>query len=290
MAIPVAQAGMEPPEGLDRIGADQLLHALGLVRKAQIHDLATTLGDGMPQGPRDTFYGFRLTQFHIPRCIATNDKPPADWAMDVITASPHLGTHVDGLMHWQSNGLTFGGHDAREVYSDHGWSSHGMECSRPIIGRGILLDVARSRGEPCVPPGYEINVEDLRQCLATEAVAITPGDIVLVRTGWLAARYESDPEAYFASNPGVGPEAAIWLAEQGMSVLGTDTSGTEVIPLPDPHRTTHVEMLVKRGIHLIEILDLESIARDRIYESLFVGLPLKIAGATGSWLRPVAIA
>jgi kynurenine formamidase len=290
VGIPVAETVREPAEGLDRIGADELRYALGLVRTAQIHDLATTLGDAMPQGPRDTFYGFRLTQFHIPRCIATNEKPPADWAMDVVTASPHLGTHVDGLMHWQSNGVTFGGHDAREVYSDHGWTSHGMEQSRPIIGRGILLDVASARGVSCVPPGYEISVADLKRCLAAQSLVIRRGDIVLVRTGWLAALYESDPEAYFASNPGVGPEAAIWLADQGMSVLGTDTSGTEVIPFPDPARTTHVEMLVKRGIHLIEILDLESIARERIYESLFVGLPLKIAGATGSWLRPVAIA
>ena len=285
----LVQAGQEPAQGLDNIGPEQLRQALDLVRTGTVHDLATTLGDGMPQGPRETFFGFRVTQFHLPRCIATNEKPPADWAMDVITASPHLGTHIDGLMHWQSKGETFGGHDAREVFGDHGWTRHGMETSRPIIGRAVLLDVAVSKGLACLPDRYEITPQDLDVCLAAQASSLQRGDIVLVRTGWFATYYEIDPEAYFASNPGVGPDAAICLAEAGVAVIGTDTSGTEVIPVLDPERTTHVEMLVKRGVHLIEILDLESLARERAYESLFVGLPLKIAGATGSWLRPVAI-
>jgi kynurenine formamidase len=74
-----------------------------------------------------------------------------------------------------------------------------------------------------------------------------------------------------------------------MALLGSDTSGTEVTPMPDLDCTTHVAMLVERGIHLIEIMDLEAIARDRVYEFLFIALPLRITGGTGSWLRPVAI-
>ena len=74
-----------------------------------------------------------------------------------------------------------------------------------------------------------------------------------------------------------------------MRLLGSDTSGTEVTPMPDPDRTTHVAMLVDRGVHLIEIMDLEEIARERAYAFLFVALPLRIAGGTGSWLRPIAI-
>jgi kynurenine formamidase len=112
---------------------------------------------------------------------------------------------------------------------------------------------------------------------------------VLVRTGWLKAWYGSGSDTYFASQPGVGPDAALWLYERGMALLGTDTSGTEALPWPDPARTTHVEMLVKRGVHLIEIMDLESVADEQRYEFLFLCLPLRISGATGSWLRPVAV-
>jgi kynurenine formamidase len=74
-----------------------------------------------------------------------------------------------------------------------------------------------------------------------------------------------------------------------MALLGTDTSGTEVIPMPDPERTTHGVMLVERGVHLIEIMDLEAVADERRYEFLFICLPLRITGATGSWLRAIAV-
>ena len=110
-----------------------------------------------------------------------------------------------------------------------------------------------------------------------------------MRTGWFAAFYGTDPDTYFRSQPGVGPEAGLWLYERGMSVLGTDTSGTEVIPMPDFENTTHVRLLVERGVHLLEIVDLESIARDALTEFLFIALPLRIKGGTGSWLRPIAI-
>jgi kynurenine formamidase len=285
----ILEADHEPEQGLDRIGPDQLLDALAIAKVGKIHELATQLGDDMPQGPRDVFYGFRVTQFHVPQCVVTAERPPADWSTELITAAIHLGTHVDGLMHWQSQGRTFGGHEAREVFGDHGWTAHGMETSRPIIGRGVLLDIPAAKRIPCLPPEYEITQRDLEQCLAVEGTSIRSGDIALVRTGWFATKYETDPAAYFASNPGVGPDAAIWLYDLGISVLGTDTSGTEVIPFPNLARTTHVELLVKRGVHLIEVLDLEAIARDRVYEFLFVGLPLRINGGTGSWLRPVAI-
>ena len=51
----------------------------------------------------------------------------------------------------------------------------------------------------------------------------------------------------------------------------------------------HVHMLVEKGIHLLEIADLEELGRTRTYEFLFVALPLKIRGGTGSPVRPVAI-
>jgi kynurenine formamidase len=112
---------------------------------------------------------------------------------------------------------------------------------------------------------------------------------VLIRTGWFAAWYRTNPAVYFDSQPGVGPDAALWLYDRGMALLGTDTSGTEVIPMPDKERTTHGVMLVERGVHLIEIMDLEAVAAERIHEFCFVCLPLRITGATGSWLRPIAI-
>ena len=243
----------------------------------------------MPQGSPDAFYGFRVTQYRTPKALTSGASPGFDFSMDVITASPHLGTHVDGLAHISCHGRMFGGHQLADVYGDFGWAANGMEHSRPVIGRGVLIDIARARGVEHLPDRYEITPDDVQAALRAQGTEIRRGDSVLVRTGWMKAWYESDADTYFASQPGVGPDASLWLYDQGMVMLGTDTSGTEVIPMPDPERTTHGVMLVERGVHLIEIMDLESVAQEELYEFLFICLPLRIHGATGSWIRAVAV-
>jgi kynurenine formamidase len=284
-------AGTAPSDmgGLGRVGRRELLEALGKVQEGRIYELATELGEDMPQGPSDTFYGFRLTPYRTPKCLTGRKDVAFDFSMEVITASPHLGTHIDGLAHIQSHGRIYGGHRVGEVYSDSGWLANGMEHSRPIIGRGILLDVAAAKGVAHLPDSYEITPDDLVETAQTQGSEVRSGDVVLVRTGWLEATYDSDPAAFFRSQPGVGPDAGVWLYERGMSVLGTDTSGTEPKPMPDPERSTHCALLVDRGVHLIEIMRLENIARDQIFEFLFIALPLRIKGGTGSWVRPVAL-
>jgi kynurenine formamidase len=282
-------AGADAPLGMDRVGPKELLGSLRLPSQGRIYELSTEFGRDMPQGPADSFYGFRVTQYRTPKSLSSNDSPGFDFSMEVIAASPHVGTHVDGLAHIQSHGLTYGGHHVRDVYGDFGWKANGMENSIPLIGRGVLLDVAAALEVEHLPDLYAVTQADLERTLAAQHTELRRGDVVLVRTGWFAKWYRSDPETYFRSQPGVGPEAGVWLYDHGMSVLGTDTSGTEVIPMPNMENTTHVRLLVERGVHLIEIMDLEAVARDRVREFLFMALPLRIRGGTGSWVRPVAV-
>lgn len=270
-------------------GGAELLAALALPTRGVVYELGTELGTAMPQGPRETFGGFRLTPYRTPKSLTSPARPGFDFSMEVITGSPHLGTHFDGLAHIQSHGRTHGGHAVAEVFDDFGWRVNGLEHARPVVARGILLDVPRALGVECLPDRHEITPADLERTLAAQGTALRRGDVVLVRTGWFAAHYRTDPDAYFASEPGVGPDAAIWLHERGMALLGTDTSGTEVTPMPNPDRTTHVALLVERGVHLIEIMDLEALAGAGEDAFLFVALPLRITGGTGSWLRPIAI-
>lgn len=275
--------------GLDRLGANEVLAALAGVSEGRVLELSTTFGRDMPQGSPDAFYGFRVTQYRTPKALTSRASPGFDFSMDVITASPHLGTHVDGLAHISCHGRMFGGHELDDVYTDFGWTENGMETSRPVVGRGVLLDIARAKGVDHLPDRYEVTPADVEATLVAQGTEIRAGDSVLVRTGWFKAWYATDSETYFASQPGVGPDAALWLYERGMALLGTDTSGTEVIPMPDPERTTHGVMLVERGVHLIEIMDLESVAEADAFEFLFICLPLRITGATGSWVRAVAV-
>jgi len=138
-----------------------------------------------------------------------------------------------------------------------------------------------------VPDGYEVTADDL-QAACRAAAEVRMGDIVLARTGKIRDFFANAP-TYGSAEPGVGPAGAIWLYERGMAVLGADCTGIEPLPFPDPARTTHRAMLVERGVHLVENLYLDELAADGVAEALFVCLPLKIIGATGSWVRPVAI-
>jgi kynurenine formamidase len=280
----------QPPTtapGLDRIGTRQRLDAIHGVRTGKVYDLGTEYGHGIPQGAPDTFPGFRLTPYRTPRGLTADAGPDFDFSMELIVASPHHGSHIDGLAHISSEGRQFGGHAIADIYGDFGWTKNGIETTPPILGRGVLLDMPRAMGVDQLPADLDLQPEDLEACLDSQKTELRSGDTVLIRTGKFAADFHARPDEYFAHAPGVGPDAAIWLYDRGMALLGTDTGGTEAFV--DVTHTTHKVLLVERGVQILEVLDLEELARDQVTEFLFICLPLKISGATGSWVRPVAV-
>jgi kynurenine formamidase len=123
-------------------------------------------------------------------------------------------------------------------------------------------NVARTLGSERLPDRYEITIEDVQRTLAANKQTIAQGDIVMIRTGKIL-QY-GDPDAFLAEEPGVAREAAIWMYEQGMAVLGTDTTGVEPVPLKDAGKTTRHAMLVDRGVHLIENLFPEELAANSV--------------------------
>jgi kynurenine formamidase len=258
---------------------------MDLVRLGRVYDLGLELNSSVPQGPSDAFapFSFQWTKLPDP----DRDDGAFQFAAESVCGTPHIGTHIDGLMHVTSGTMVFGGCEFAEVFSDNGLTRDGIETVLPIITRAVILDLAGLRGRP-LPDGYEITVSDLRDACAAQHVAVRRGDAVLVRTAKVR-QYGVDNDAYQHSQPGVGRDASVWLFDQGMAVLGTDTTSTEPVPFLDPMHTTHQAMLVERGVHLVENLDLDAVTHDRVVEALFVCLPLRITGATGSWVRPVAV-
>lgn len=273
---------------LKRIGNEEVLNACRLVERGRVYDLGMDIGPEIPHGPRDTFGAIRLTPYRTPRGLREPEFDGHDFSMELIQGSPHLSSHIDGLTHIQARGCVHGGVPIRDAYGDFGWRVLGMETVPPIVTRGLLLDVPAARGVDRLADGEEVRVADLERCLEREGLELRGGEAVLVRTGKLAD-YAGEGQAYFAAQPGVGVEAGVWLHERGMALLGTDTSGTEPIPFPDERRTVHRALLVERGVHLMEILNLDEIAHAGVHEFLFVCLPLRIVGGTGSWVRPVAV-
>jgi kynurenine formamidase len=268
---------------LSRISAQTVRSALGVPQGGHVWDLGLELNSRIPHNA--AFVRFTLAFTHTPE--GTGAASPFQFCAEAIGGCLHVGTHIDALIHVQAEDRIFGGALAREARGDGGWRQHGMETVPPIVGRGVVLDIPALLGLPRLADGYEITVVDIQAELQRSRQRIATGDIVIVRTGKI--QDFGDEAAFQAAEPGVGRDAAIWLYEQGMSVLGTDTTGTEPLPFKDAALTTHRAMLVERGVHLIENLFLEDVAAAGVRDGLFVGLPLRITGATGSWLRPILV-
>jgi kynurenine formamidase len=253
-----------------------LLH---LLTSAKVHDLAQPYFTGMPHHPSHPPFLFSLVKSHG-EYLGPNG---ASSASDAIALGSHVGTHIDALCHFSCGGKLHGGAPAagRQSYGG-GLREFSIDTVPPILRRGVLLDIA---GPTPLPDDFEITPAHLEQ--ASRGIAIGRGDIVLLRTGW--ANYFRDPGKFISQVHGPGPAiaGAEWLSARGIFAAGSDTVAFEKVP--DPAMPVHVHLLVENGIHIIECLNLEELARAAVREFLFVALPLKIEGATASPIRPVAV-
>ncbi len=280
---------------------DQVVKAAALIREGRLIPLAAARFTGMPLFPGHP--PFQVLNAVSPRGIRAGKRTPwgpvndagLGYMAEYVMGTSHSGAHIDALahmtvgedMHW------YGGGSADEHLTDHG-PNHG-DASRlpPIFTRGVLLDAAGYRGVDHLQAGEPIDAAELAAICEAQAVEVRPWDVVCIRTGYMSLW--PDGEA-MAANKTAGPDisAARWLLERGVIATGTDTETYEVQPAPDPGpsgnpQPVHTLLLIEHGVYLMESLDLEELARQAIYEFAFVALPLKIKGATGSMIDPVAV-
>jgi kynurenine formamidase len=214
-------------------------------------------------------------------------------ANELFTMGGHTGTHMDALCHVSLDGRLHGGADAAEAARGGRFNRLGMETVAPVVCRGVLLDVAGVLGGGSLQAGRPVTEADLEECGRRQGVEVREGDAVLVRSGWPAGRW-SDPVAFLGHDSGVpGPDlsAARWLSSRGVRVTGADTIAYEWLAPGAGHSRlpVHVHLLVESGIHIIEVMDLEGLAEAGVHEFRFVCAPLKLVGATGSPVRPLAM-
>lgn len=258
------------------------------LQDARVYDLAQPYFIGMPHYPTHPPFLFSLTKKHGDLVLDGGISSAAD----AITFGGHVGTHIDALCHFSCGGQLYGGVNAysNQSYGD-GVSRLSVDTIAPIVRRGILLDVAGYLGVEALPVDFEITAAHLAEVAARQKVEVRAKDVVLLRTGW--AQYFDNPVRFITggsgaqpAGPGPGLAAARWLSEHGIFSAGSDTVAFEKVPSGMP---VHVHLLVESGIHIIEMLSLEELARDRAYEFTFIAAPLKIRGGTGSPIRPLAI-
>ena len=254
----------------------------------EVFDLAQPLMSETPSSPNHP--GFKMGLIRRHGDMVREDGSSA--ANELIVTGGHVGTHVDALAHVSYEGKLHGGFSAQDSQSGGRFSEHGIDAMEPIVCRGVLLDVAGLQGANVLTEGYGITAEDLAAAAEKADVEVREGDAVLIRSGW--SRNFEDSEVFLGHETGVpGPteEAARWIAERGVRATGGESIAYEQIKPEIGHKLlpVHRLLLVEHGIHIIEVMNLESLAAAGVYEFVFVLAPLKIVGGTGSPVRPLAV-
>ena len=255
---------------------------LEAVEAATIFDLEQLRYAGAPSHPAH-MPGFN---YFLHRHHARGAPEARTGASGIIVTPEHSGTHIDALAHQAENLTLYGGvHVDEGVQTSAGFKKLGIETMAPLVSRGVLLDVA---GERRLDPEYPITAADLERA---ERAEVRAGDAVLVRTGYGALW--SKPDEYLRA-AGVSAAGSRWLIDKKVGAVGADNMAFDVMGPADPELKVtlpgHLLLLVRSGIPIIENVNLEELAAAGVEEFLFVCLPLKMRGATGSPVRPIAIA
>jgi kynurenine formamidase len=277
--------GDEDQRGTANLLSDAgVLAAAGLVRGGRVYSLAAPLSPDGPNLPtrRPTWHVVTQRQR-----ASGGDDMSAD---DVVMLHTHGTTHIDALCHIFVGDTLYNGHPASSL-SPYGATRCGIQHVGPIVARGVLLDIATHRDRPRLDGGEPITPDDLDACARAQGVEIQPGDVVLVRTGWwqLFNGGSDARSAFYASEPGPTGDCGQWFHDRDIVALGADNPAVEVVaswtdPLP-----LHRAVIWGCGGYLMEFLDLEALAADRVYEFMFVATPLRLQGGVGSPIVPIAV-
>jgi kynurenine formamidase len=284
----------------DQIGAANLLTqerrlaALRSVREGRMFDVSHVIGTDAPfMAPNQTPYllsiwaSWRDSIRRRRKAGAIND---AGSNVERMEMTAHVGTHIDALGHFSIGEHLYNGLSAAEVVTDWGLDRLGIEQMPPMVTRGVLLDLAGRDGGDFLQPGRVVTPDELARAADDARIAVEPGDIVLIRTGW-GRFFGVDNRRYLEGEPGIDVAAARWLTERGAVAIGCDNMAVEVLPNPDPRlmMPVHQHALAEAGVHLIENLALDELAAAGAASFCFILLATKYRGATGCPVRPIAL-
>ena len=269
----------------NRLTPAKVLSSAKLITAGEVYELGRAYEQGMP------LFGTRHYSLRVPVMSGPLGDNDVTWHMSVISGQMgQISTQFDGLGHIGIGDLSYNGLSRHDFVTPEGLTSLGVEEVDPIVTRGVLIDVAAYKGVELLDGGYEITAADLRGALDRQDMQISSGDVALIHTGW-GSLWMTDNDRFNANAPGIGMEAAQFLVDQEIVMVGSDTWGTEVLPNPDPSQVfpVHQLLIAKHGIFNMENLATELLVEDQAYEFLFVYAPLPLKGAPGAPGNPVAI-
>lgn len=266
---------------------EMVLRATKLIRTGQVFELAEILSPD----PKESYLNAgRQYSIYTKPAMPEKDARVENEEL-IVSELGQIGTQIDAFAHqmYGEQGSFYNCFKQKDIAGRNGFKKLGVENFGTLMSRGVLIDVAALKGVDMLEGGYVITTGDLQQALAKENMKLQPGDVAVINTGWgrLIGR---DNDRYNKTSPGIGVAAAEWLAHQDPMLVAADNCCVEVRPSePGYQLPVHGLMLIQYGVILLENLKLEELAASRTYEFAFIVQPLKLKGATGSTVVPIAI-
>lgn len=285
---------------LNHIKPEDIVNAAKLIRRGKVFSLGLNFDE---HGPQNGLWGKRFNPIHtmlesgVDAVAGRQDAIGIRYADDMVSMPLQCGTQWDALGHVFFGEKMWNGYDARLVDSN-GAHKNGIQNTRDkMVGRGVLLDIARFKGVESLEDGYGIGTAELEACAKAQGVEVRRGDFVIFRTGHMERCLKAGAWGGYAGGdaPGLRFETADWIHKTDIAAICADTWGCEVRPneTTEANQPWHWIVIPMIGITMGEIFYLkdlaEDCAKDKVYEFFFSAPPLPITGAVGSPINPMAI-
>ncbi|MBT2391070.1 cyclase family protein [Streptomyces sp. ISL-1] len=289
-----------------RWGQDDEIGTLNLITDEVVKDAAATVRSGrrvalalplQQDGIQTGMIPGRVNPLHTmvqinqelfgPGTVATSD--------DVVTMGLQAATHWDALTHVSHSGKIYNGRPAGTITPHTRARYSGIDKAKHIVSRGVLLDVARTKGLDRLPGDHAVTPEDLDEAAAFAGLTVKPGDIVLVRTGQLQVALAGDKHGYGYPSPGLSVRTPEWFHAHDVAAVANDTLTFEIFPpeIENLWLPVHALDLVEMGMLQGQNWNLENLstacAEARRYAFLLSAMPEPFVGGTGTPVAPVAI-
>jgi kynurenine formamidase len=222
-----------------------------------------------------------------------------EFADDLMIMYLQGSTQYDALGHVWYDDHIYNGFDAKTTAGGMRKASVLPIAERGVVGRGVLIDMARHRGKDVLDRGETFDHRDLMAAAATQGVTIEKHDILVVRTGWIGSFYRRDPAEFYADfiEPGLtfSRELVAWFKDMEIPNLVTDTIANEVTLEPETGVMIplHCALMRNLGIAFTEIAALDDLAadcaQDKQWSFLYTAAPLKVVNGSGAPVNPVVI-
>ncbi len=274
----------------NRVSPERTVAAAKLVKKGISHPLGIVIEPGMPAYPP------RYTQLQV---VQPNQQFNADLGVgweassndDVLQMWLGTGPQLDGLGHMGEAGEFYNCNQGKDFSIITGLTKLDISGIPPMVGRGVMIDIAKQMGVDSLQAGQPITSDDIKAAMKSQGVTVGEGDVVLLHTGYTDATLKQNPSLWAGSIPGITNEASVFLAGLKPMAVGADTWGLGAVPprAGDKIFYDHVVLLKQHGIYILETMNTGRLADEGVHEFMFVLGQARLKGAVQMIINPVAM-